>query len=1787
MEANQEKGKNKENLVVRAGGAHCPPAGLRRLGGRAGLWMAVALVCFLAAVATPVAAVQIWTETFDNTNAWTAIGTANKHSISSGTAYGPTTGSTYYMYRKADGVNATRRPFYTCWLTGSARETKWGYSGTCNLFYRSMMKLFGHTTWGPADNSSTQGIGYNSASAYGNFYRQDATTFNSLGLRNEASTCGGDTWLDFRINVNASTVDYYAYNSTATDRTATGIARNAISQQFGITEVRLGFSASVNGVIYWDNITLNANAPATPTSPTATANSTTQITWGATPAGSDYWGFEIFDGSTSKYVSSTTSRTTTFSWAEGSLSPNTQYTRTLKAYNGTLWSAAGATSSRYTLQNTPTTPTFSSVTASGFRVSTTGPVNLTSGGSGVIFHNGAADRAKVTVLHDDVTGLTANTEYTFKVKGVNGDGVATAYSATASQWTLSKAPAAGSVTADNAAPCSSLGQKVNWTANDGFGPGGVAKYKYVWDQSATHTWDETEADWTTGTLQTDPVGGGVWYLHVKGYNGAGVANGTYDYIVSAVAGPPQNAPTDGTPAANSTSSITWKWNDLSDESGYRVKDSGGADKSGDLAANTIEWTEAGFATPNAQYTRYIYAFNGCGEGTASAGQSKYTLAKAGIDGNGDGSTGNVWCMNGEVNLEYSPGTTLTFSNPAGFGTSTHGGSAWKASAFEYKWTNSATETWASAGTAWTSGSITPAFSAEGNYYLHVRAKNADGDWNNTECVHYGPFKCGRVTIFTEGFDGASSLDNWTQQLTSYDYSTAHNHGTYTGAGAAHMDYVAYPGGSRDQEYRNFYRIYDGSVEKGNGYGGVNDYGTSYPLPFGEGIVSGYFYDPLDAHKIWEDGHSCTRFRQALSLRNQFFPAAMFIDNGYYYGNWTAPPDPAEDFGQQRYYAHRLIGMDGHDYEPWGALRYDHDPTHEEREGVTCATAPVGVTGWIWFQTQIIPDTATYDHSQSATTTFNLWRKDELHDGANQTISSHPGTTDFWLYGYERVTLGLGAYSEDSEGWWDDIRLQAYRPGNPDIAPAQANSKTSITWYWTNTNVGNNIFAYDLADPDGCNKAPVYPMGQPGDGLLDGESDEWIQRWQTQYTEVNLTPNAPYKRKVHAWNGTLNSKYTELSHQTRLQDNTIVGRGYTDPAWRDEWTYPWAQAGIDTDGTGQHGNVWCTNHTPGSGNWKGAHPTHSPFKFTNPAVFGESVHGGSWWKATEFQYVWDKNPTLAWPAAGATTWKTGDIEPVCPSDGAWYLHVRARNRNGEWNNVDVVNYGPFLYDRLPPIPGEIYSTSVGFDGNSYINFNAAVEDTYYGAGNYSGMHPTGPYKAARPERSGWDSGWLAPTVKAPNWLQISDTRNDLLAGDVASYTLKMRDLAGNESTGAITARIPIDPASATNAWVYTGYGAALAPPGIWPDWNTQQTKVFSGFNYSLLTGTPRVHGFTSNDGQMLWVPMATAGSVQGRVPAAPFGSPSVLKAFAGSQDAYVYCINGDTGAKVWEHNMGSGYRVSKSVAAQYNVAVTVPGKEGTYDLIFAVSRNNGDQTGNFLRALNAVDGALVWQFTPGNLDAICGGPAVVPAQNTVYFTSMAGSGDLQPSLWAVDTRTGLVKWSWALGDISGSVSARPDGSVIYAATDDGDVYAFYPTGVPKWQDGSGNPVPVNLGYSIYGAAAYHSGKLYVATNDNKVWRVTDGASAGSVDSSWGGSGYVSITAASQPVPAPYPIPAVYVGSGDGNLYELNMSDGSQRAHKAIGFTVGDPTIDVARNPNLIYAGTSDGRVYAFTLPFPLP
>ncbi len=717
------------------------------------------------------------------------------------------------MYRSTGS-----RPYHAGKVTGYFYDTQMYRAGVCGNTYRQLLG-FAASTYGTYQLS----VGLYSAGGAGNYYRRDSgSSYTSMGARGNPGACSVGGWVTYVVEFQANGNCYRSADDGYISPLTSTVARSQAVIDAGIGMVTVGLGASSANQGYWDDIAWDGYTPGTPTGLAAIANSTSQITWTANAASdNNQYGFALMNGGTEEEVSSTTTRATSASFVRTDLSANTAYTRGIRAWNGDNNSAAATAITRYTLQNTPTAPTFGTITLNSIVLNVAGPVNLT-GNSGVYFdstttggdggingwvqattdtatglaanteytfqakaRNGesvetaysstaskytliqtpagvtfgtitlnsidaapsgtlnnltagtsgvrvsnttagnnsgweqdtsgytsselsantaysfvaraknadgietgdSATFSKYTLIEtpatptfgtvtadsiglntsglsnptagssgayfdsttaggdggingwvsgttDTATGLSANTEYTFQVMARNGDAVETGYSGTASKytliqtptgvsfgtitetsidatpagtlnnlaagssgvrvsnttasndsgweqdtsgytssglvanteytfvaraknadgietgdstsvsaWTLSVPPGAASVTPDKPNPCAD--DPVTWAAPAGFGAGKVAKYKYVWDQNPTHTWTESEGDWSSGTIQTSPAGTGTWYLHIKGYNGADVGNGTYSYSV-----------TGATPSVGGTTSTT-------------------------------------------------------------------------------------------------------------------------------------------------------------------------------------------------------------------------------------------------------------------------------------------------------------------------------------------------------------------------------------------------------------------------------------------------------------------------------------------------------------------------------------------------------------------------------------------------------------------------------------------------------------------------------------------------------------------------------------------------------------------------------------------------------------------------------------------------------------------------------------------------------------------------------------------------------------------------------------------------------------------------------------------------------------------------------------------------------------------------------------------------------------------------------------------------------------------------------------------------------------------------------
>ena len=225
------------------------------------------------------------------------------------------------------------------------------------------------------------------------------------------------------------------------------------------------------------------------------------------------------------------------------LSENTKYVFKVKAKNGsnaeTLFSSSD---SLYTLAKVPATPTINAATTTTLNVAVNANANPAitqyaiqeSIGSKYVQSDGSlGDNAvwktetlwevNATNTAKTVTGLSVNTQNTFKVKARNGNDVETAFSGTASLYTLANVPSAPTV---NNPTATSLDVAVNVNGNPEateFAIQDSVNNLYVkadGTRGATAVW-QTVTSWGTTTV-TSLSTGVTYYFRVKAKNGVDV-----------------------------------------------------------------------------------------------------------------------------------------------------------------------------------------------------------------------------------------------------------------------------------------------------------------------------------------------------------------------------------------------------------------------------------------------------------------------------------------------------------------------------------------------------------------------------------------------------------------------------------------------------------------------------------------------------------------------------------------------------------------------------------------------------------------------------------------------------------------------------------------------------------------------------------------------------------------------------------------------------------------------------------------------------------------------------------------------------------------------------------------------------------------------------------------------------------------------------------------------------------------------------------------------------------------
>lgn len=142
-----------------------------------------------------------------------------------------------------------------------------------------------------------------------------------------------------------------------------------------------------------------------------------------------------------------------------------------------------------------------------------------------VFRGGAQVGESPTPAFTD-SGLQPNTAYTYTVAAFDEMRNISAQSASVVRYTLSVPPSPETLTCDKAAGAWHNTAAFTFTAVGGFGEGTLARYRVAWNQNPSHTFTISDPWWFTSPTRVQNAGAGDWYLHVRGFNGNQIENGS-------------------------------------------------------------------------------------------------------------------------------------------------------------------------------------------------------------------------------------------------------------------------------------------------------------------------------------------------------------------------------------------------------------------------------------------------------------------------------------------------------------------------------------------------------------------------------------------------------------------------------------------------------------------------------------------------------------------------------------------------------------------------------------------------------------------------------------------------------------------------------------------------------------------------------------------------------------------------------------------------------------------------------------------------------------------------------------------------------------------------------------------------------------------------------------------------------------------------------------------------------------------------------------------------------------
>ncbi len=249
--------------------------------------------------------------------------------------------------------------------------------------------------------------------------------------------------------------------------------------------------------------------------------------------------------------------------------------------------------------------------------------------------------------------------------------------------------------------------------------------------------------------------------------------------------------------------------------------------------------------------------------------------------------------------------------------------------------------------------------------------------------------------------------------------------------------------------------------------------------------------------------------------------------------------------------------------------------------------------------------------------------------------------------------------------------------------------------------------------------------------------------------------------------------------------------------------------------------------------------------------------------------------------------------------------------------------------------------------------------------------------------------------------------------------------------------------------------------------------------SMFRGDPAHSGTTTSAAPRQFHRVKWKFATGDRIVSSPVFAGGVI--YFGGDDGNIYALEASTGRQVWKHATGGPVPSTPAVSDGTLYAVSYDGK---------------------LYALDAKTGAMKWKFATGGerrfeargihglkpknqtiadpYDIYLSSPVV--AQDTVFF----GSGDTH--FYAVDARTGELRWKFKTNDVVHSSPAVADGVVFFGSWDSYFYALDAATGKEKWRFHGGEDEIMHNQVGFQSSPAVAGGVVYTGCRDSNVYAI---------------------------------------------------------------------------------------------------